>query len=48
MNRINRSISGEDIAWGHRRRWEDKIKTDIREIRCEIGDWTELAEGKVQ
>jgi hypothetical protein len=26
-----------------RRRWEDNIKTDLQEVRCETMDWIELA-----
>jgi hypothetical protein len=30
------------------KRWEGHIKIDIREIGCEDGRWTELAEDYVQ
>jgi hypothetical protein len=30
----------------HRRRWEDKIKTDIQEVRCGGTDWIELTEDR--
>jgi hypothetical protein len=29
-------------------RWEDNIKTDLREIRWEIVDWLYLAQGRDQ
>ena len=31
-----------------RRRWEDNIKMDLREVGCDPGDWIALAEGKDQ
>jgi hypothetical protein len=31
-----------------RRRWDDNIKMDPREIRCEDLRWVELAQGRVQ
>ena len=31
-----------------RRRWEDNIKRDLREVGCEAGDWIDLAEDRVQ
>ena len=27
-----------------RRRWEDNIKMDLREVGCDPGDWIALAE----
>jgi hypothetical protein len=29
-----------------RRRWEDNIKMDLQEVRCEGMDWIELAEDR--
>ena len=29
-----------------RRRWEDNIKMDLKEMRCESMDWIELAEDR--
>ena len=29
-----------------RRRWEDNIKMDLREVGCEPGDWIALAEDR--
>ena len=29
-----------------RRRWEDKIKMDLKEVGCGGMDWTDLAEGR--
>jgi len=29
-----------------RLRWKDKIKMDLKEIGCEVMDWTELAEDR--
>jgi hypothetical protein len=30
----------------HRRRWEDNIKMDLQEVRCEGFDWIELAQDR--
>jgi len=29
-----------------RRRWEDNIKIDLREVECEYMDWIELAQDR--
>ena len=29
-----------------RRRWEDNIKMDLREVGCDPGDWIALAEDR--
>ena len=31
-----------------RRRWEDNIKTDLREVSCDPGEWIDLAEDRYQ
>ena len=31
-----------------RRRWEDNIKMDLREVDCHPGDWIVLAEDRDQ
>ena len=31
-----------------RRRWEDNIKMDLREVGCDLGDWIDLAEDRDQ
>ena len=31
-----------------RRRWEDNIKMDLREVGCDPGDWIALAEDRDQ
>ena len=31
-----------------RRRWEDNIKMDLREVGCDLGDWIALAEDRDQ
>jgi len=28
----------------HRRKWDDNIKIDLKEIRCECVDWIEMAQ----
>ena len=32
--------------WRPRRRWEDNIKMDLREMGCDPGDWIDLAEDR--
>ena len=31
-----------------RRRWEDNIKMDLREVGCDPGDWINFAQGRNQ
>ena len=31
-----------------RRRWEDNIKMDLREVVCVLGDWIALAVERIQ
>ena len=31
-----------------RRRWEDNIKMDLRDVGCDAGDWIDYAQDKVQ
>ena len=31
-----------------RRRWEDNIKMDLREVGCDLGNWMALAEDRDQ
>ena len=31
-----------------RRRWEDNIKMDLREVGCDLGEWKDLAEDRDQ
>ena len=31
-----------------RRRWEDNIKIDLREVGCDPGEWIDLAEDRDQ
>ena len=31
-----------------RRRWEDIIKTDLREVVCDAGEWIDLAQDRMQ
>ena len=31
-----------------RRRWDDNIKMDLREVGCDLGDWIDLAEDRDQ
>jgi hypothetical protein len=33
---------------GHRRRWEDNIKLDLRKIRTDGANWIRLAQDRVQ
>jgi hypothetical protein len=32
----------------HRRRWEDNIKLDLREIGIDVANWIQLAQDRVQ
>jgi hypothetical protein len=32
----------------HRRRWDDNIKLDLREIGIDVADWIRLAQVRVQ
>ena len=34
--------------WRPRRRWEDNIKMDLRDVGCDTGDWIHLAEDRKQ
>jgi len=36
---------GKRPLGGHRRRWEDNIKMDLQQVKCEGMDWIELAQG---
>ena len=29
-----------------RRRWEDKMKMDLREVCCDVGKWIDLAQNR--
>ena len=29
-----------------RRRWEDNVKMDLREVGCDAGDWIDLAQDR--
>ena len=37
---------GERPVERPRRRWEDNIKMDLQEVRCEGTDWHELAQDR--
>jgi hypothetical protein len=37
---------GKKLLGTPRRRWEDNIKADIQEVRCEGRDWIELAQDR--
>ena len=39
---------GERPLGRSRRRWEDNIKMDLREVGCDPGDWIALAEDRDQ
>jgi hypothetical protein len=39
---------GERSLGRHRRRWEDNIKMDLREIGIDGADWIRLAQDRVQ
>ena len=37
---------GKRPSGRQRRRWEDNIKMDLREVGCDLGDWIDLAEDR--
>ena len=39
---------GERSLGRPRRRWEDNIKMDLREVGCDFRDWIDLAEDRDQ
>ena len=39
--------SKRSLGWP-RRRWEDNIKMDLREVGCNPGDWIALTEDREQ
>ena len=39
---------GKRLLGRPRRRWEDNIKMDLREVGCEPGDWRALVEDRDQ
>ena len=39
---------GKRLLGRPRRRWEDNIKMDLREVGCDTGDWIILAEDRDQ
>jgi hypothetical protein len=41
-----RKPEGRRLLARPRRRWEDNIKIDLREVECECVDWLELAQNR--
>ena len=39
---LMREPAGKRLLGGPRRRWEDNIKMNLREVRCGPGDWIDL------
>ena len=39
---------GNRLLGKPRRRWEDNIKMDLRELGCDVGDWIDLAQDREQ
>ena len=39
---------GKRPSGSPRRRWEDNIKMDLREVGCDPGEWIGFAEGRNQ
>ena len=37
---------GKRLLGRSRPRWEDNIKMDLQEVRCEVVDWIELAQDR--
>jgi hypothetical protein len=42
------NLKGRDYSGRRRLRWEDNIKTDLREIGREVVDWIHLAQNTEQ
>ena len=40
------TLEGKSPLRRKRRRWEDIIKMDLREIDCDAGEWIDLAQYK--
>ena len=45
---IQKCIEGKRPLGGPRRRWEDDINMDLREVGCDPGGWIGLAEDRDQ
>ena len=43
-----RKPEGKRPLWRSRRRWEDNIRMDLREVGCDSGEWIDLAEDRDQ
>ena len=43
-----RKPEGKSPLGRPRRRWEDNIKMDLREVGCDAGDWIALSEDRDQ
>ena len=41
-------LEGKRPLGSPRRRWEDNIKMDLRELGCDPGEWIDLAEDRNQ
>jgi hypothetical protein len=41
-------LKGNRPAGKPRHRWENNIKMDLREMRCGVMDWINLAQSRVQ
>ena len=41
-------LEGKRPLGRSRRRWEDNVKIELRNVGCEPGDWIELAEDRDQ
>ena len=37
---------GKETFRGPRRIWEDDFKMDLKEVGCDTGDWTDLAQNR--
>jgi uncharacterized protein YebE (UPF0316 family) len=43
---VSYSMATEQAIGRPRRRWEDNIKTDLREVGCGVTDWMELGQDR--
>ena len=41
-------LEGKRPSGRSRRRWEDNIKMDLKEVGCDPGNWIAIAEGRDQ
>jgi hypothetical protein len=40
------NLRGKRLLWRPRRKWEDNIKMDLKEVGCDGMDWIELSQDR--